>query len=289
MGAKICTLGEVRLAFLLVMLAAFGCGAQQGTSGEEYRPQPLEAHVFLRGYGQANVATFEEVRSVETLKPLVRETRGEERRAIHRELALAYLWEAESEAEERDARRNRRQAQKSAERASKRSRDDWLQAEMDFVALWAAWRAGARNADRKAERFTSRRLSSGDLLLLAWAIRGEIALEAERWEDARTAFRYLLGQIEHPLYAYALFREGEALRGLDRRDEAREAFEQARDMGCNPDAPPSVLRIAALASRQAGTPVHLDANRDPRPSSCAPPPSAEGEVAGDDEEWAPAE
>lgn len=269
-------------------LLAIGCGAAQSTGGASYRPEPLEAHVFLRGYGQANVSTFDEVRDSETVLPLMREARGAERKALQRELALAYLSEAEAETDERAQRRLWRKTQQAAERAAVRVRDAWVRAELAFVQLWSSWRVGARNALRKSERFTSRHLAGGDLLLMAWAIRGELALAAEAWEEARTSFRYLLGHIEHPLYAYALYRDGEALRGLDRRDEAIANFEQVRDMGCDPDAPRAVLRIAALASRQARTDVHLDGSGDPRPDSCAPPP-VEGEGEGESEGWTPEE
>ncbi len=281
----------IRFASCAALLAV-GCGGAQSAGGASYRPEPLEGHVFLRSYGKTNVSTFEqEVRDSETVLPLMREARGAERKALQRELALAYLWEAEAETDERKSRRLWRQTRKAAERAAARVRDDWVRAEMAFVQLWSAWRSGARNALRKSERFTSRHLGGGDLLLMAWAIRGELALAAEEWEEARTSFRYLLGHIEHPLYAYALFRDGEALRGLDRPDEAIANFEQVRDMGCEPDAPPAVLRVAALAARQARTDVHLDANGDPRPDSCAPPPvEGEGEgEGGESEGWTPEE
>lgn len=279
----------IRTALVLTgVLVACG-GAQTGGGAGSYQPEPLEGHVFLRAYGEENVSTFAEVRDSETVQPLMRESRGAERKTLQRELALAYLALAEAETEPRKARRAWRQTQQAAERAAVRVRDDWVRAELDFVQLWAAWRSGARNAARKAERFTSRHLRGGDLLLMAWAIRGEIALEAEAWDEARTSFRYLLGHIDHPLYAYALFREGEALRGLERSEEAALAFEQARDMGCDRAAPPAVLRIAALASRQARTDVHLDASGDPRPDSCAPPPvEGEGEAPAD-EGWTPEE
>ncbi len=277
------------IVVLAGVLAACG-GAQTSSGGGDYRPEPLEGHVFLRAYGEQNVSTFGEVRDSETVLPLMRESRGAERKTLQRELALAYMVEAEAETEPRKARRAWRETQRAAERAATRVRDAWVRAELDFVQLWAAWRSGARNASRKAERYTSRHLSGGDLLLMAWAIRGEIALEAEAWEEARTSFRYLLGHIDHPLYAYALFREGEALRGLERSEEAVEAFEQARDMGCDPEAPPAVLRIAALAARQARTDVHLDASGNPRPDSCAPAPvEGESESETADEGWTPEE
>ena len=77
---------------------------------------------------------------------------------------------------------------------------------MAFLEVWLDFETEGRNAASRAERFTTRHDQSGDLLVLVWMIRGELALRAEDWEGARAGFRFVLGQLGHPLYAYALYR-----------------------------------------------------------------------------------
>lgn len=40
-------------------------------------------------------------------------------------------------------------------------------------------------------------------------MRGELAIAEEDWDSTASAYRYVLGHLEHPLYAYALYRTAE--------------------------------------------------------------------------------
>lgn len=208
-----------------------------------------------------------------------------------RNLAYAHLWAAEVEQDERAARRHHRDAARVADRAGRRSRDSQLAAEVAFVGLWSAWRRGTANAAARAERFTTRHREAGELLNLAWMIRGELAMAAGDFEGAKAGYRFLMGYLDHPLYAFCLFRTAEAQRALGQMDDAHQAFVEVAQLGCPPDVVDETLRISIYAAHEAGVGAVRDANGIPRSASCAPAPSdvPEDEGEGGDEEWRPAE
>jgi tetratricopeptide (TPR) repeat protein len=265
----------------VIALCAIACGASQSARSTTVRVDPGEFLLEVGGQS-ASVLTRPE-RSIEELETARRDARGNERRAISRELVIAHMFAAE-QAEGRDARRIRRRAEQLADSTVQGSRDDALLAEMAFVKLWMSWRAGTANAAQRAERFTDRYRQSGDLLTLAWMIRGEIALDGEDYDDALTAFRFALGQLEHPLYAYALFRSARAYRVQGRTEEADQALAEVESLGCA-SALPSTIRLANAAAGERGTGVARGADGVERPASCPAPGTNDDEEEG----WRPAE
>lgn len=267
----------------LIFAIAIACGAPQ--AGGRRTTIHIEPGPFLLELGgqSAGVLARPE-RSIEELDVARREARGSDRRAVTRELVIAHLFAAET-AEGREARQIRRRAEQLADACVQGSRDDQLLAEMAFAKLWMSWRAGAPNAAQRAERFTDRHQQSGDLLTLAWMIRGEIALDAEEYEDALTAFRFALGNLEHPLYAYALFRTARVYTVQGRREEAGQAYSEVESLGCAASASPFTLRLAVAAAGERGTGVARGADGTERPSSCASTSADENEEEG----WRPAE
>jgi hypothetical protein len=252
----------------IALLFTAACGAT--STGPTTRVRPIEPADTLLAIGADTISLLARPdRTADQLEADRRSARGQERRDLDRVLAVAHLYEAE-ESEGRDARVHRRSADRAATAAARGSRDAYLAAEMDFVGLWTAWRSGARTAARRAERFLDRNATSGgDLLMFAWVIKGEIAFEAERWRDAATAYRYVLGSLGHPLYAYALYRTAQAWQREGRDDEAREALGEVASLGCPGDASETTTDIALAASRALGEPASTTEAGRTRPSRCA--------------------
>ncbi|MCZ7679574.1 MAG: hypothetical protein M5U28_12755 [Sandaracinaceae bacterium] len=223
-------------------------------------------------------------RSIEELEAARRDARGNDRRAAVRDLVVAHMFAAE-EADEREARRLRRRAEQLADAAVRGSRDAGLIAEIDFARLWMSWRSGAANAEPRATRFTERHRSARELVPLAWMIRGELALVGERFDDAVAAFRFALGDLEHPLYAYALWRTAASYRRLGRADDATQALAEVEQLGCASGASAFVVRVATAAASERGSGLRQDTDGVTRPASCAAPESGESESTG----WRPAE
>ncbi len=196
---------------------------------------------------------------------------GEERRQAMRNAAIGLMYAAEAEHDERAKRRLRRDSNRYADRAASGSRDDFQNSLMEFVKIFNAWRSAARNAGRLAERFTTRHRDAGELYTLMWAIRGEIALELQHYQDGAEAFRYFLGQLDHPLYAYGLWRTARCYRGMDRDPDAVQALTEARDLGCDEQADASVLKVARIAGREVGTTSVRWPDGSVRPSTCRVP------------------
>ncbi len=155
---------------------------------------------------------------------------------------------------------------------------------MDFLLLWMDWERGAANVATRAERFTRRHDDAGDLLRLAWMMRGELALEAHEWQAARDAFRFVLGSLGHPLYAYALYRTAYAWHAEGDEEQARRALEDAAALGCAADASAPTSRIALRAARQLGVGQRTDGARAV-PASCPEASATDVESEG----WRPPE
>ncbi len=269
------------------MLALCACGGA-GVGGTTARGAAVDPAAFLMEVGAESTDLLRRpARSIDELDAARREARGAERRQAVRELVVAYLFAAE-DAEGREAARARRRAEQLVSAITRGSRDRTLNAEMAFAQLWMSGRADAGSAEARATRFTERLQDSGHLLTLAWMIRGEIALEHERFEDAIASFRFALGQLEHPLYAYALVRTAQAERRLGRADDADQALSEAEQLGCREGASPLFVRLASAAAAERGTGMRRDPDGVTRPASCPAP----GERSGDeseDEAWHPAE
>lgn len=275
----------VRVAVALTLTA---CGASSGggstTPGQQARG--VDPPAFLEEVGAASSPVLRRPeRSIDELEQARRDARGAERRQAARDLVIGLMFAA-ADAEDREARRHRRRAERIADAAARGSRDRGLAAELDFAKLWMAWQSGSRAAERRAERFTIRHRQAGDLLTLAWMLRGEIALADERYDDAVEAYRFALGQLGHPLYAFALLRTAHAQRRRGNADQADQALAEVEQLGCAPDASPAVVRLAAAAASERGSGIRLDTDGVTRPAACPTPDESADE---EDEGWRPAE
>lgn len=262
---------SVRGGWLAALALLLGCG---GSGGPRLETAPrasgeLEPAAFLLEYGAERTSTLRAPeRDIETLEETVRATRGAERIAALRDLAVAHLLAAE-EAEEREATRHRRTALRHAESAARWTREDWVKTEMAFVEVWSAWRAGRPNASGVAERFVRRHAASGgDLVYLAWIIKGEAAFEREDWEDAADAYRFVLGSLEHPLYAYALYRTAKAQEHQGRAEDAQQALREVVMLGCSAEAAPETRRVAAQAQSDLAMPDVTEEDGTTRAQIC---------------------
>lgn len=261
--------GRIHAVFALACsLVAVACGSS-GSNLARSTPGParIDGAELLLAYA-TRTSTFPAAGGdIAALEEARRNARGPDRRPAMRDLAYAHMIAAERTTG-REAVRHRKDALRIAENAANGNRDAQLAAELAFIDLWSAWRAGRRNAAGIAERFTRRHNTSGELLVLAWIIRGEIALERERWNEAATSYRFVLGQLGHPLYAFALYRTGESLRGAGRDADAQSAFEEARQLGCGSDVAPETDQAARAAAAVLRTPYVDDESGRSRPSTC---------------------
>jgi len=260
----------------LLLLLSSACGSSGGPRLETGAPSagPFEPAKFLLEFGERRTTTLRPPeRDVEALEAAVRATRGPERIAALRDLAIANLLAAET-AEEREATRHRRAALRHAESAARWTREDWVKTEMAFVEVWSAWRAGRGNASGVAERFVRRNPRGGDLVFLAWMIRGEAAFDREEWQDAADAFRFALGSIEHPLYAYALYRTAKAQEHQGRADDSRQALREVVQLGCPADASEEARELAARAQSELGMPDVTREDGTRRAQICERAPAA---------------
>lgn len=266
--------GGFGLALALGMGMLAGCGGATATSrptSASYTPDPIDPPAFLLAYAQAHDTPLVAPEGdLEALNAARRDaSNAAERRAALADLAVYHALAAEQTEDPDEVRVELRKADRLAAAAVRHSHDEDLEARMDFVRLWASWRAGRADAATKAEAYTSRHTDPTDAVLLAWLVRGEIAFDADQWEEARAAYRYLLGQLGHPLYAYALFRSAIAYRNAGELDEAAQAFTEVRTLGCAADAAPETVRVASVAAVELGERVELDASGTPRSAACA--------------------
>lgn len=267
---------------LLLLSACGASGARPVTPASSDELQPL-AFLFDVASASIEVLTPPE-RSIEDLTAARGDAHGGERRAILRDLARAHLVAARN-TEGREARRHRESVERFTENASEGSRDDTLTAEMDFLEVWMAWESDARNASARAERFTNRHETAGEMLLVVWMIRGELAITAEDWTAARDAFRFALGRLDHVLYAYALYRTAYAWHRAGDDVEARQALTEVVALGCE-SGEPRTMRIALLAAGQLGVGTRRDPDGPVRPATC---PEAGAHTEDEEEGWRPPE
>ena len=190
--------------------------------------------------------------SAEALADAARAGRGAERVEALRKLALVELFLAEDATDDRDAKRHRKAALRTVRDARGRTRDRAIRAELAFVDLWSAWRAGRGGAEDLATRFVDEEHEAGELTLFAWILKGEMALAREDFPQAAEAYRFVLAQLEHPLYAFALWRTAACYRGMGRDEDARQALREAEQIGSRDGAPGAARRVADAARAELG-------------------------------------
>jgi tetratricopeptide (TPR) repeat protein len=245
----------MRTTILAVGLWAGACGSPPPPARPVTRSAEIDVPALLLEVGaERTPALRRPAEPVDALKDAVRAGRGAERFEALRKLALAELWAGEEATDERDAKRARKAAIHTTHDARGRTRNQAVLAELAFVELWCAWRAGRDGAEDLAARYAEDRHEAGELMLFARAIAGELALEREDYPQAAEAYRWLLVQLEHPLYAYALWRTAACYRGMGRDDDAKQALREAADAGSGPNAADAAKRIAAVARAELGEP-----------------------------------
>ncbi len=252
-----------------------GCGggtASVAPSAPSYTPEPLVVADFLLSYGREHASILE---APEGDLAALEAKRGEAapgapRREVFAEIAVFHLLASlATEGDEPTRARELRKAERSAGLALRRNRDDALAMRVDYLKIWTSWQADRDNAAGRAERFIRAHADSGELHTLAWILRAEVAVQDEQWGEAIDAYRYVLGQLGHPLYGYALYRSAIAHRNAAELEEAAQAFGEARDLGCATNAAPETIRAAALAAMELEERVELDPSGVPRPALCA--------------------
>ncbi len=190
--------------------------------------------------------------SAEALEETARASRGTEKRDALRKLAAVRLWSAEDADSEQDATRQRRALVRAVRDARGFNRSAAVGAELSFYELWSGWRAGRDSAERLAERYVESEREAGELLFFAWILRGEMALAREDFPQAAESFRFLLVHLDHPLYAFALWRTAHCYRGMGRDEDATQALRDVDALGQRSEASEFVRRIAAVARHELG-------------------------------------
>ena len=269
------------LVFALVLVACGG-GSTGPTGPSAIRFDPTT--YFAEVAALRTDLVVAPVRSLEVLEEARGTARGDERRELLIELARAHLVAAGTSST-REERRHRDAAERFARAAAQGSRDAEVKARAAFVELWLAFRANHRSAMGRATRFARQHAQSGELALLAWVVRGELAFAAEAWDEARTSYRYVLGDLDHPLYAYALWRTARSHAGAGDTDGARSTTTEVVRLACQPTSEPT-RRVAFAAARELGIDLREDADGVVRPEICEAPAEADEE---DHTGWRPPE
>ncbi len=256
------------VALALLVLAACGAAASDAAFDDTTVSAPAtDSAAFLLEVGGSLVDVLARpAESLDALEAARRTARGVERLRAQRDLARAHLFAAEI-TEGREQRAHFREMNELTT-TDTRVRDEALAADLDFLGVWAAWRAGQRNAEGRASRFIAHHEASRDLVLLAWLVRGEIAFEAERWDDALEDFRAVLGRLGHPLYAFALYRSARVWHEQGRDEDSQQALREVRDLGCATDANAPTLHIALAATHALAETTAPDRSGRERPASC---------------------
>lgn len=259
-----------RFPLTALLLASAACGGSGGPRLQApARIGSLDPAAFLLEAGALGAEVLRPPgESVDALEAARATAHGADRRRVLRDLARAHLLAAESSTG-RDQRRHRAEAMRDADAATSGSHDDALVAEMAFVDVWLMWRGDSPGAATRSERFTDRYATAGELTLLAWMIRGQIAEAAGHWDEAATAYRTGLGHLGHPLYAYALYRTAYVWRSQGRTDEAHQALDEVVALGCPADAAEPTVRVSLAAAHDLGEHDHVGTDGVARPARCA--------------------
>lgn len=209
---------------------------------------------------------------------------GAEKRELMRKLALRAMADAEAATEDKVAKKLRGDSDRWARKAVKAEKDAYLLSDMEFLLLWNAWRGQRSGVAAQAERFSTNHADIAELATLAWAIRGEASLEDKNWDAAAQAYRFMFGSLDHPLYAFALYRTAASMSGAGRDEDAKQALTEAVSMGCAEGVAQRVLDVSLAAASELGLTGKRGKDQRLRPSTCKA-----GKAAGPMEDEAPPE
>ncbi len=255
-----------------LLLLSFGCGGggqEEGSIRQARAHKDFNVPDFLLRYAQDSTRLFAKSEAdIDSLRKLLRKLGGKKRREAYRQLAALYVLQAEGRTERTDAKRDWRNAKRAASKSLSGARDPMSRSEAMFVHLWCAWRAGDREAKKRAIDFTDKHRQAGELFNIAWILRGEIDLRAKRYDAARKNYRFMFGQLGHPLYGLALLRTADAYEAQDNIKEADAALDEVLMLGCDANANEAVLEIARVAAGQLEIALREDEHGTLRPVSC---------------------
>ncbi|MCA9582590.1 MAG: hypothetical protein KC416_12405 [Myxococcales bacterium] len=258
---------SLRLPPLLLIMALGACGASK-PAPKAPKPEAMPPSEFLLLYAGTWTHSFENPGDPEEVLARLQGTSGDERKKVLRDLAVAHLHAAEGTDDKKAQRKHRRESDRYARLASRGRVEDYRRAEMRFVQLWNAWRAGEKKAEKLAETITEEHRDALDVYNLSWAIRGEIALDQGHHKEAASHYRYLLTLIEHPLFTFALYRTAAIQEDEGRKEDAEQALREAVNMGCKEDASKPALEASLAAAAKLGLGAKLDPKGTARPASC---------------------
>lgn len=265
------------------MLAA--CGAAPPPPAK-IKSEPLQPGPYLYAFAAETTALMkpEETAPSELEAQLKVAATGGEKRELMRKLALRAAGEAETAADEKAAKKLRGDSDRWARKAMKAEKDAYLLSDMEFLLLWNAWRGQRAGVAAQAERFTTNHADITELATIAWAIRGEASLEDKQWDAAAQAYRFMFGNLDHPLYAFALYRTAASMEGAGRKEDATQALTEAAAMGCAEGVAQRVLDVSLAAAGELGLTGKRGKDNRLRPSTCKA-----GKGAGPTEDEAPPE
>jgi hypothetical protein len=261
---------------LVTFIAAVGVLPASGCPAPPPPPPPVIVKLgtvsdFFLDLGEERTSLFGlPIEPIDTLEARTKAGKGGERRKAMTHLVYAHLREAEVALDDRSGRRHLNAAARMARTLRRGIRDPRLHAEMAFVEVWVSWRTGRRNAANLAARFVKRHRANRELVYLAWAIRGEVAFQRKRYRDAEKLFRFLLTAVDHPLFAFALYRIGHCYMGMKRGEEAGKALTEVVQLGCSAAVSPVTMRVVKTAAEEMAIPMKREADGRPRPASCPP-------------------
>ena len=237
-------------ALLLLVLGA--CGSPP-PARRPVRAEPVEfPGVILEVLAATDPSWARPDQEIGTLENDARQMRGEERDWANRQLALACLWASENAPSPRVAQAHRRCARKAARAAGRGALAPRPAAMMGIVELWVLWRGGDRSTARIADRYAQRFGTERELLGAAWLLRGEVQFERENWEEAARAYRFVVAELDHPLYVVALYRTAQCWKRMDRESDAQEAL---REVATHTDDNAPVTKIARAARAELAAPA----------------------------------
>ena len=261
----VCTV-FIRTVFIGTVFIGTACGGTPTHSTPSTDLTQVAPDDFLLAYGRAHIDILHPAADVETAESEVRAARGAERRRAELRAAASHLEAAETARHERrEARRHIRAAEQWIRKA-RRGRS--LRAEADFVQLWLLWRAERNNAGARADAFTRRHRDAGNLTFVAWVLKGEIALASRKLRKAEQYYRFVLAYVDHPLYAFALYRTADVHTARGNDDEAAQTLDDVIELGCVEAPSPETQSMVRAAARARDIELQQSPDGVMRPASC---------------------